>query len=58
MFSGLSHVSIVVPDLEVAIRALGEKYGLIVGARVVNAEQGVRLAYVDLDNARTELMEP
>lgn len=58
MFSGLSHVSIVVPDLEVAIRALGEKYGLIVGARVVNAEQGVRLAYVDLGNARIELMEP
>jgi len=58
MFSGLSHVSIVVPDLEAAARALGETYGLKVGARLTNAEQGVRLAYVDLGNARIELMEP
>ncbi len=53
-----SHVSIVVPDIEAAARTLGEKYGLRVGERMLNAEQGVRLAYVDLGNAKIELMEP
>ena len=58
MITGLSHVSIVVPDLEAAARVLGEKYGLKVGERMLNAEQGVRLAYVELGNAKIELMEP
>ena len=58
MITGLSHVSIVVPDIEAAARALADKYGLAIGARVVNEQQGVRLAYVDLPNARIELMEP
>ena len=58
MLTGLSHVSIVVPDLEAAARAIGEKYGLKAGAPMVNAEQGVRLAYIDCGNAKIELMEP
>ena len=58
MFTGLSHVSFVVPDLDAAARRLRETYGLAVGEMHTNAEQGVRLAYVDLGNARIELMEP
>ena len=58
MFSGLSHVSIVVPDLDAAARRLRETYGLTVGETRTNAEQGVHLAYVDLGNARIELMAP
>jgi methylmalonyl-CoA/ethylmalonyl-CoA epimerase len=58
MVTGLRHVSIVVPDLEAAARQLKDKYGLAVGARMVNAEQGVRLAYVELGGAKLELMEP
>jgi methylmalonyl-CoA/ethylmalonyl-CoA epimerase len=58
VFAGLSHVSIVVPDIEAAARALATKYGLTVGARMLNEQQGVRLAYVELGNARIELMEP
>lgn len=58
MVTGLSHVSIAVPDLEAAARQLHDKYGLRVGARMVNAEQGVRLAYVELGAAKIELMEP
>ena len=58
MFTGLSHVSIVVPDLDAAARRLRETYGLAVGETRTNAEQGVRLAYVDLGNARIELMAP
>ena len=58
MFTGLGHVSIVVPDLDAAARRLRETYGLTVGATRTNAEQGVHLAYVDLGNARIELMAP
>lgn len=58
MITGLSHVSLVVPNLEAAARQLREVYGLTIGAARVNEEQGVRLAYVELPNARIELMEP
>ena len=58
MVTGFSHVSIVVPDLAAAARRLRETYGLSVGETQTNTEQGVRLAYVDLGNARLELMEP
>jgi methylmalonyl-CoA/ethylmalonyl-CoA epimerase len=55
---GFSHVSLVVPDIEAAARTLSEKYGLVAGERMVNEQQGVRLAYVDLGGAQIELMEP
>ena len=58
MITGLSHVSIVVPSLDAAARALEAKYGLKIGAVEHNEQQGVRLAYVDLGNAKIELMEP
>ena len=58
MIIGFSHVSIVVPDIEAAARRLRETYGLTVGETRTNTEQGVRLAYVDLGNAKIELMEP
>lgn len=58
MITGLNHVSIAVPDLEAAARQLSEKYGLVLGPRLVNAEQGVRLAYVELGAARIELIAP
>jgi len=55
---GFSHVSLVVPDIEAAARTLNEKYGLVVGERLTNEQQGVRLAYIELGAARIELMEP
>ena len=58
MLTGFSHVSIVVPDLEAAALTLAQRYGLKVGECKVNAEQGVKLAYIDLGNAKVELMEP
>ena len=58
MVTGLNHVSIAVPDLDAAARELREKYGLHVGQPMVNAEQGVRLAYVELGAARIELIAP
>ena len=58
MITGLSHVSIVVPDLEAAAARLKDVYGLEIGEIMVNEQQGVRLAYVDLGNSKIELMEP
>jgi methylmalonyl-CoA/ethylmalonyl-CoA epimerase len=58
MFKGLSHVAIAVPDLDKAIRRLADAYGLAAGEIHENAEQGVRLAYVELGNSRIELIEP
>jgi methylmalonyl-CoA/ethylmalonyl-CoA epimerase len=58
MITGLSHVSIVVPSIAAAGRRLSEIYGLELGEVKVNEQQGVRLAYVDLGNAKIELMEP
>jgi methylmalonyl-CoA/ethylmalonyl-CoA epimerase len=58
MITGLAHVAIVVPDLAAAAARLKDVYGLEVGEAHVNEQQGVRLAYVDLGNAKIELMEP
>ena len=58
MITGLSHVSIVVPDLDAAAARLKKVYGLTTSEAHVNDQQGVRLAYVELPNARIELMEP
>lgn len=58
MINNLSHVSIVVPNLAAAARRLAELYGLKIGDISVNEQQGVRMAYVDLGNAKIELMEP
>ena len=58
MITGFSHVSIVVPSLDAAAARLVEAYGLKVGAVSINEQQGVRLAYVELGNAKIELMEP
>ena len=58
MITALSHVSIVVPDLDAAAARLKKVYGLTMSEAHVNDQQGVRLAYVQLPNARIELMEP
>lgn len=58
MITGLSHVSIVVPSLDAAAKRLRAVYGLALGEVKTNEQQGVRLAYVELGNAKIELMEP
>jgi methylmalonyl-CoA/ethylmalonyl-CoA epimerase len=58
MITGLSHVSIVVPDLAAAVDKLKRVYGLDAQPPQINEQQGVRLAYVVLPNAKIELMEP
>ena len=58
MITGFNHVSIVVPDLGAATARLEKVYGLKASEPKVNAEQGVRLAWIELPNAKLELMEP
>jgi methylmalonyl-CoA/ethylmalonyl-CoA epimerase len=58
MLDRLSHVSIVVPDLEAAAARLAQVYGLAMGETMVNRDEGVRMAYIDLANARIEVMQP
>lgn len=58
MITGFNHVSIVVSDLDAAIVKIGKLFGLRTGQPELNEAQGVRIAYVDLGNARIELMEP
>ena len=58
MITRLSHISIVVPSLDAAAKCLAYTYGLTIGDIHVNEQQGVRMAYVDLGNAKIELMEP
>ena len=56
--TSLSHVAIAVPDIKVAAEALEKKLGVKAGPIHENAAQGVRLAYIDLGNARIELIAP
>lgn len=58
MIQGLSHVSLVVPDLEQAAQHVQALFGLQAGPVMVNEQQGVRLTYIELGNARIELMQP
>lgn len=56
--TGLSHVAIAVPDIEAAAATLEKRLGVKAGPIYENAAQGVRLAYIDLGNARIELIAP
>jgi len=52
----LRHVALAVPDLERAIEELSRVHGLQAGPIRVNEAQGVRMAYLDLGNAKLELL--
>lgn len=54
----LSHIGIAVPDLDAAITLYRERYGLVVSGPYEAPAQKVRLAYVELDNAKIELIAP
>ncbi|MAZ15620.1 MAG: methylmalonyl-CoA epimerase [Ahrensia sp.] len=58
MLGRLNHVAIAVPDLEAAAR----KYRNVLGANVSEPqalpEHGVTVIFVELENTKTELLEP
>ena len=58
MIGRLNHVALVVPNLDIAIKAYRENFGAVVSEPQALPEHGVRLAFVDLPNTKIELMEP
>lgn len=58
MLGRLNHVAIAVPDLQAAIK----KYKLVLGAKVSAPqplpEHGVTVVFVEVENTKTELLEP
>jgi methylmalonyl-CoA/ethylmalonyl-CoA epimerase len=54
----LDHVSLAVPDLAAALDMYQTRFGCEVTAPKDLPEQGIRMAYVLLGNAKIELMEP
>ncbi len=58
MLGRLNHVAIAVPDLQAAIK----KYKLVLGANVsapqALPEHGVTVVFVEVENTKTELLEP
>ena len=58
MIGRLNHVALVVPNLDVAIKAYRENLGAVVSEPQALPDHGVRLAFVDLPNTKIELMEP
>ena len=58
MIGKLNHVAIAVPDLERASRLYGESLGAKVSAPKAMPEHGVTVAFVELPNAKIELINP
>ena len=58
MLGRLNHVALAVPDLDAAADLYREKLGARVSTRQALPEHGVTIVFVDLPNARIELLEP
>lgn len=54
----LAHVAVIVRNLEASARTFGRLLGLAPTGREVLPQEGVRLAFVRVGDARIELMEP
>jgi len=58
MLGRLNHVAIAVPDLAAACRTYREVLGARVSAPQALPEHGVTVVFIDLGNAKVELLEP
>ena len=58
MIGRLNHVALVVPDLQKAAEAYRQQLGAQVSAPLALPEHGVTVVFVELPNAKIELMEP
>lgn len=58
MLGRLNHVAIAVPDLEKAGKLYAETLGAVVSRPQALPEHGVTVLFVDLGNAKVELLEP
>ncbi|WP_349364339.1 MAG: methylmalonyl-CoA epimerase [Roseitalea porphyridii] len=58
MLGRLNHVAIAVPDLGAAVARYHDTLGASVSAPQALPEHGVTVVFVELDNTKTELLEP
>ncbi len=58
MIGNLNHVAIAVPDLEYSISIYENTLGAIVSDPLEQATHGVRLVFIQLPNAKIELISP
>ncbi len=58
MIGRLNHVAIVVPDLGAASAVYRDTLGATISAPAALPEHGVTTVFVELDNAKIELLEP
>ena len=58
MIGKLNHVAIAVPDLDKAARTYREALGARVSAPTVLPDHGVTVVFVELPNAKIELLQP
>ena len=58
MLDRLNHVAIAVPDLAAGTKIYSETLGAKVSAPQVEADHGVTVVFVELDNTKIELLEP
>jgi len=58
MIKGLNHIAIAVPDLALAAKRYKDHLGAVVSAPMAQPEHGVSVVFVELDNAKIELLEP
>jgi len=56
--TSIDHLAIVVPDLEQAIEFFEDNFGARASEPVVNAGQGVRIAYAHFARMKIELLQP
>ena len=58
MIGRLNHVAIAVPELAAAVRKYRDTLGATVSEPQPLPEHGVTVVFVELDNTKTELLEP
>jgi len=58
MIGRLNHVAIATPDIEAAAKVYRETLGARVSAPVMQPDHGVTTVFVELPNAKIELLEP
>lgn len=56
--TGVSHIGIVVPDLDAAVEVYTKRLGISPGPTLENIDQNVRLVQFDLGNAKIEILSP
>ena len=58
MIKSLNHIAIAVPDIAKAANQYRERLGAVVSELTQQPEHGVSVVFIELENAKIELLEP